>query len=253
MGSTGLTVLVIALVVGAIAFMGGKEGLDSRLFPGLEGMSNFIGGIPGMGLFQKAREGMAGLAGGAFGQDTALDRRRRKKRGIRVGRRVPCDGQEPSADGMYIQNPEGATPAYCSPDKYTNSRGTHPVSAVSGSGARFRQLREISDKRRQGMGVSFNPGPHLKGKKRSASKGKKNSKKREGMASGRSKPLQNQDFLGANVGHVVMPELLPKRLGVQDLRGTPYIKPGMAEFAGGGGMESIITDYDTDYVGLTRM
>lgn len=270
MSSTALTVLVIVLVVGSLCYFGKSEGMDSRLFPGLEG---FIGSIPGMAMLRgksassqgrkgqhpNTKEGMANASA-----DTALDRRRRKKRNVKVIKRNPCEGSEPSSAGMYTQNPEGATPAVCGTDKYTNTRGTHPVVAVSGNGARYRQLQEISDKRRQGMGVEFNPGAVLKkqlknkrgGKKnlKNKKKGRKfNKKRKEGLQAGGKKPLQNQDFLGANVGHVVMPELLPKRLGVQDVRGTPYIKPGMGEFAGGGGMESIITDYDTEFVGLTRM
>lgn len=265
MSSTALTVLVIVLVVGSLCYFGKSEGMDSRLFPGLEG---FIGSIPGMAMLRgksassQGRKGQEDMANASA--DTALDRRRRKKRNVKVIKRNPCEGQEPSSAGMYTQNPEGATPAVCGTDKYTNTRGTHPVVAVSGNGARYRQLQEISDKRRQGMGVEFNPGAVLKkqlqnkrGGKKGGKKGRKLNKKRgnkkEGLQASGKKPLQNQDFLGANVGHVVMPELLPKRLGVQDVRGTPYIRPNMGEFAGGGGMESIITDYDTEFVGLTRL
>ena len=227
MSSGSLTVLVIAVVVGAIAFIGPKEAMG-RLYPGIE---DFIGNIPGMGLLARAREGMINLT--QQNADTALDRRRRKKRHIKVSRRNPCAGKEPSSDGMYVQTNKGED-TVCSGDKYTNNRGTHPMNAVNGGGPRFRQLREISDKRRQGMGVDFTPGKVLK----------KQLKK---------KNLKNQDFLGAANGHVIMPEVLPKRIGVQDLRGTPYIELDPDGFVGGGGLESSVSSYDTEYIGLTRM
>lgn len=138
--------------------------------------------------------------------------------------KVPCKVPEKE---RLNKNPEGAKKG-CTGNisDRKNKRGVNKVSSLEAT-THLRQLRppDRIPSNRKSMGVSFNP----------------------------DKPLEERDFLNANLGHIVMPEQLPKRLGIADIRGTPYIKLGSSSFAGGGGLEPYLAPQDDRYLGLTRM